>query len=203
MAQRLILFDFDGTLTTKDTMIEFIKFVKGSGKLYLGYLLLSPTLFGLKAGLVRNDLAKMRLLKHHFGGMEKASLEAHAQAFAEKVVPGLLRSKGMETLENYRQAGDRVIMVSASLDLWLTPWTESIGLELLSTKAEWRDGRFTGKLATPNCHGPEKVRRIKDHLASEQRSLKDYAEVIAYGDSSGDKEMLELATQAHFKPFRD
>lgn len=198
MPQRLILFDFDGTLTTHDTMIEFIKFVRGSKRLYLGYLWLSPVLFGMKAGLVKNDRAKVKLLKHHFGGMSRQELKEHADEFARIIIPGLLRPKGIEALEEYRSAGDRVLMVSASLDLWLNSWTKSAGIELLCTQGAWEGDRFTGGLAGPNCHGEEKVRRIREHVRVE-----DYSEVIAYGDSSGDDAMLALADKSFFKPFRD
>lgn len=198
MPQRLILFDFDGTMTTHDTMIEFIKFVRGNKRLYLGYLWLSPWLFGMKAGLVKNVRAKVKLLKHHFGGMSREELGEHADEFARIVIPGLLRSKGMKTLEEYRAAGDRILMVSASLDLWLTSWTKAAGIELLCTQGAWKGDRFTGDLAGPNCHGEEKVRRIREHV-----QVEDYSEVIAYGDSSGDDAMLAMADKGFFKPFRD
>ncbi len=197
MAPRLILFDFDGTLTTRDTMIEFIKFVRGNARLYLGYFWLSPVLFGMKAGLVRNDRAKVKLLQHHFGGMTRTELSGYAERFAKEVIPGLLRPDGIEAMQLYQANGDRVLMVSASLDLWLTPWTQSEGIELLCTQAAWDGDRFTGELAGANCHGEEKVRRIREHV-----KVEDFSEVIAYGDSSGDNAMLAMADQAHFKPFR-
>ena len=198
MKPRLILFDIDGTLTTKDTMLEYIKFVRGNGRFLWGMFVLLPVLVGMKAGMVRNDVAKMRLLKFHFKGMSRKELEEKAEAFAREVFPGLLRPGGLKALEEYRAAGDRILLVSASLRLWIGPWARSQDLELLSTEGRWADGRFAGELATPNCHGPEKVTRIKAHL-----DLGDYPEVIAYGDSSGDTEMLALADQGHFQPFRD
>ena len=198
MAQKLILFDFDGTLTTKDTMIEFIRFVRGGGKSLWSYAWLFPTLFGMKMGWVANDRAKVRLLKHHFAGMSRQDLEGFAKRFCKEVVPGLLRPEGIRVLEAYRADGDRVILVSASLELWLKPWAEDRDIELLSTKGAWEGDRFTGELDGPNCNGEEKVRRVRAHVREEI-----YSEVIAYGDSSGDKAMLAMADQGHFKPFRD
>jgi len=197
MAQKLILFDFDGTLTTKDTMIEFIKFVRGSNKLYLGYALISPTLIGMKLGMIPNDKAKERLLTHHFKGMSQSALREKATAFGQEVIPGLLRPQGKIAFQEYQEAGHRVIVVSASLDLWLQPYFESQGIEYLCTAAEYASGTFTGKLAGANCNGEEKVRRIQAHV-----KVADYEEVIAYGDSSGDEAMLGMAGAGHFKPFR-
>lgn len=197
MAQKLILFDFDGTLTTKDTMIEFIKFVRGSGKLFLGYALIAPTLIGMKLGMVPNDKAKERLLTHHFKGMSQATLREKATAFGKEVIPGLLRPQGQVAFREYQEAGHRVMVVSASLDLWLQPYFEAQGIEFLCTAAAYQGGAFTGKLADANCNGEEKVKRIQAHV-----KVADYEEVIAYGDSSGDEAMLGMADAAHFKPFR-
>ncbi len=198
MAQRLILFDFDGTLTTRDTMIEFIKFVRGRTRLYLSYLWLSPVLFGMKTGLIRNDRAKVKLLKHHFRGMSRKELSEYAERFAREVIPELLRPGGRAAIRSHQTDGDKVLLVSASLDLWLTPWARSEGIDLLCTHGAWDGDRFTGELAGANCNGEEKVSRIRDHL-----QVEDFSEVIAYGDSHGDRAMLAMADRAYFKPFRE
>ena len=84
------------------------------------------------------------------------------------------------------------------LNMWLEPWARMNGFELLCTQAEWTtDGKYSGQFATPNCHGPEKVRRLMEVVEPGE-----YEAVLAFGDSSGDKEMLALASEAHFKPFR-
>lgn len=197
MAQKLILFDFDGTLTTKDTMIEFIRFVRGGNRLLLGYVMISPSLIGMKLGLVPNDKAKERLLAHHFKGLSQAVLQEKAAAFAKEVIPVMMRPQGEATLAEYRKAGHRVVVVSASLDMWLQPYFEAQGIEFLCTAAAYAGGFFTGKLDGPNCNGEEKVKRINAHL-----KVADYEEVIAYGDSSGDEAMLGMADASHFKPFR-
>ena len=194
---QLILFDFDGTLTTRDTMIEFVRFVRGNGRLWWGYLWLMPSLLAYKAGFLANDRAKVRFLRHHLGGLQQDFLEKKAAEFAATVVPRLLRPAGMNALQRHISQGDRVVLVSASLDIWLTDWARSTGIELICTEGAWRKGRFIGDLATPNCYGSEKVRRIQDLL-----DPKEYARVVAYGDSKGDREMLAFADEAHFQPFR-
>ena len=88
-------------------------------------------------------------------------------------------------------------VVSASAENWVKPWCDKYGLICLATKLEVKDGIITGKLNGRNCYGDEKVCRIKERL-----DLSDYHEIIAYGDSSGDKEMLELAHHPFYKPFR-
>ncbi len=196
--KKLVLFDFDGTLTTKDTMIEFIRFIRGSQRVLLGFVALLPTMAGYKAGLIPNDRAKSKLLKHHFGGLEKTFLDQKSQEFADQIIPGLLRTKGIEALKKYQEEGNDVYIVSASLDIWLEKWTQKENISLICTLADWDQGAFSGGLKSANCHGPEKVNRIKELV-----DLGDYKEVIAYGDSGGDKEMLELADESFYQPFRD
>ena len=180
-------------------MLEFIRFVRGDMQYYAGWAVLGPMMAAFKMGLVSAEKAKKALLRFHFGSMREAELKRMAEAFAREVVPGLLRPEGMKALEEYKAEGHRVMLVSASLDMWLEPWARMNGLELLCTKAAWTlEGKYSGQFATPNCQGPEKVRRLMAVLEPAE-----YEAVLAYGDSSGDKEMLALASEAHFKPFRE
>jgi HAD superfamily hydrolase (TIGR01490 family) len=193
---QLVLFDVDGTLTRSDTMFSFAMFVAGKGRLFLALWLVSPVLVGMKLGLVDRGRAKGLLLRVCFGGITQSALQQAAARFAVERLPSLLRPGAPEQVKAYLDAGDRVLLVSASLDLWLAPIAEALGVGLISTEAAWKNGRFVG-LAGVNCRGPEKVRRILERL-----DLADFSRSIAYGDSSGDREMLAMADEGHFQPFR-
>ncbi len=196
-AKTLALFDIDGTLTTRDTMFVFVQHALGPVRLLFGLVWLSPMLVAMKLGLVANDRAKVLFLKHFFGGRSRDELMAWGTSFITEI-EGLLRPTGRQRLQQHRDQGDTVLLVSASLDLWMQPWAESLGLTLLCTRGAFDDSsRFTGDLETPNCHGPEKVVRVRATLDPDA-----FDRIVAYGDSSGDTEMLELAHEGHFKPFR-
>ena len=196
MKKKLALFDLDGTLTRKDTMIEFIRYVKGSGRLYLSYFLLSPILILYKLKLYPNDKAKKMLLRFHFKGDSQEYLTKRGESFCSKILPTLFRDLALEKLQFHRSKGHDVFVITASLDLWTKPWLISQNLRYLTTEAEWKDGRFTGEFTTPNCHGEEKVRRLKEVVNPE-----DYEKIFAYGDSSGDKAMLALADKPFYRRF--
>ena len=117
--------------------------------------------------------------------------------FTRKVLPGLIRPEALKAIEAYRKQKVTIAVVSASAENWVKPWCDANGLICLATKLEVNDGAITGKLSGRNCYGDEKVCRIKEHF-----NLADYQEIIAYGDSSGDKEMFELAHKTFYKPFR-
>lgn len=197
MSRPIAFFDFDGTITTKDTLLEIFKYRHGKLKFYLGFLLSSPYLVAYKAGIISNQLAKEKTLKLFFGGMKAEVFNAFCEEFATNVIPSLLRQKALKEIDLLKQAGAEVVIVSASPENWLQPWCATLNLKLLATQLEVNNDKITGRIKGNNCHGEEKVRRIR-----EAYNLADYTTVYCYGDTSGDKPMLAMATHAFYQPFR-
>ncbi|HEU4472166.1 MAG TPA: HAD family hydrolase [Flavisolibacter sp.] len=197
MKKRIAFFDFDGTITTKDTLLEFIKFSRGRSRFYLGFLLYSPYLVAYKLKLIPNQLAKEKVLRFFFSGMPVDTFRGLCEDFSVKALPALIRPKAVEEIRRLQRDGATVVIVSASPENWISYWASSLGLQLLGSRLEVKDGRLTGKILGSNCHGNEKVRRIE-----EKYDLSQYGEIYAYGDTSGDKPMLRLASSSFFKPFR-
>jgi HAD superfamily hydrolase (TIGR01490 family) len=194
----LVLFDFDGTLTTHDTLFEFIAFARGRMRLYLGMVRLAPVLILYKLGLMVNWKAKEEFLKFFLKGMSESHFNALGQRFADERIPKLLRAPALHAIEAYRKNPDvRMIVVSASPGNWIKCWTDRMGMELIATKLEVRSGMLTGRIEGKNCYGKEKVRRIREHIRVEE-----FGSIHAYGDTSGDLPMLDLADKKFFKPFR-
>lgn len=197
MSQRIAFFDFDGTITTKDTLLEFIKFYKGTGFFYLGFLLYSPFLIAYKLKLIPNFVAKQKVLRHFFKGEDVETFQNKCDAFSDSVLPKLLRPKALKEIEKLRAANATIVIVSASAENWIKKWAADNNLLLMGTKLAILDNKITGSLDGKNCYGDEKVCRIE-----EQYSLAAFTEIYCYGDSSGDKPMLQLATFPFYKPFR-
>lgn len=196
--KKLAFFDFDGTITEKDTMVELIKYHKGNAGYYIGLALLSPVLAAYKAGLIPNWQAKQFMLAYFFKGMQADTFQGICDAFSKDVIPGLIRPQALEKINEFKKEGTRVIIVTASAEQWVWGWCHSQGLECLATCLEVKDNKLTGKLLGPNCHGKEKVARIKKHL-----KVGDYQEIYAFGDTKGDLDMLQLAKHKFYKPFVD
>ncbi|MBF0308710.1 MAG: HAD family hydrolase [Magnetococcales bacterium] len=192
----LALFDFDGTLTKRDSFMDFLRFAVGPGRFVLGALWLSPVLAGYGLGLIANQPAKERVLSHFFRGWAVERFREVARRYALERVPELLREEGLRRVRWHVASGHRVILVSASIEDWLAAWCEREGVELLGSRLEVVAGRVTGRLAGANCYGAEKVVRIRAVLDPSA-----FEQIHAYGDSAGDREMLALAHQPHFKPF--
>ena len=194
---KLALFDFDGTITTKDSMVEFILYAVGKKAYYLGLLKLSPMLVAYKLKLYPNHKAKERFLAYFFKEMRIKEFQELVTAYGESEIGKIVRDKAIEKIAWHKAQGDEVVVVSASMECWLKSWCDKKNIKLIATKLEILDGRFTGKFATKNCYGQEKVNRLRACYRME-----DYSHIYAYGDSKGDREILALADESFYKPFR-
>lgn len=197
IVKRIAFFDFDGTITTKDSLLEFIKFYKGTGFFYFGFLLYSPYVVAYKLGIIPNYVAKQKVLQFFFKGDSMEQFTAGCKKFAQTVLPSLVRPKALKEIERLKALDTTIVVVSASAENWISDWTAQNGLNLIGTLLETGNGKITGKINGKNCYGDEKASRIKA-----QYNLIDYAEVYCYGDSGGDKAMLQLADFRFYKPFR-
>ena len=103
----------------------------------------------------------------------------------------------MNAILSHKKKDHRILIVSASPQDWIIPWATQFGIEVLATQLDIQDARLTGRITGKNCNGIEKVNRINQHV-----NLSEYQQVIAYGDSSGDLQMFELAHEKFYKPFR-
>ena len=194
---KLALFDFDGTITIDDSLIKFIRFVVGDVKYVIGMVALSPMLFLYKLKFIPNYKAKQYMLSYFFKGMDESSFLHVAKEYSLKHIDSILRSEAMEKIAWHKEQGDTIVLVSASIECWIKPWCQKQDLNLIATKIELKDGIVTGKFQTKNCYGGEKVSRIK-----QEYNLESFDYIYAYGDSAGDKEMLALANEKYYKPFR-
>lgn len=193
--RKVYAFDFDGTLTTKDTLLEFIRFAKGTTSFWLGFLRYAHLLVLMKLGMCPNWKAKQKVFAHFFAGMTIEDFDAICQEFAASS-RHLLRPKGIEAINQAISEGSDVLIISASIDNWVQPFFPQV--KVLGTQVEVVDGKLTGRFLTKNCYGEEKVNRLKALYPNRQ----DY-HLTAFGDSRGDKELLAYADESHFKPFRE
>ena len=216
--KKIFVFDFDGTLTHADTLLAFIRFACGPVRMLLGFALYAPLLVLMKLKLYPNYKAKQKVFAHFFRGMTLTCFDALCTAFAQQG-EHLLRPAARNFINTVRSEAYAMAIVSASIDNWVRPFAEmylqsdnsqdnrqsnsqdnksSLPIIVLGTKVEVdAAGCLTGRFATPNCYGPEKVRRIEAVWPHREQY-----DVSAFGDSCGDKEMLAYADQGYFKPFR-
>lgn len=199
MVKKVYAFDFDGTLTTKDTLLEFIRFTRGNTAFLFGCLLFSPLLVLMKLKLYPNWKAKQRVFSWFFKGMLIDDFNHLCTEFAFHNKQ-LLRPKGVKTIKKAIEEGTQVVIISASIDNWVCPFFDEMdnNIIVVGTKIEVLNNRLTGKFITNNCYGAEKVRRLQALFPQRETYT-----LIAFGDSRGDKELLAYADQGFYKPFRE
>lgn len=185
----IVVFDLDGTITRSDTLLPFLFRAFGALRTGSAFLAVVPRLV---RGLVDpgcRDAAKAALLMRVLAGQHVSRLVDEAESFADEVVRHRLRRGTLERIRSHRDAGHRLVLASASPELYVVPLARRLGFDtVIATRMEVdAEGRLSGRLAGENCRGAEKVDRLRELLGEDVRV------VTAYGDSRGDREMLALA----------
>ncbi len=191
-------FDFDGTLTRRDTLLEYIRYVKGNKEFLIGFLKHLHLLIMMKLGIMPNWKTKRIIFQYFFGGMTLEKFNEYCEKFAKEKA-SLLRKKGMVAVNKAVMDGDQVVIISASIENWVEPFFRfqvSNHINIIGTKIQVVDGKLTGRFLTKNCYGEEKVRR----LLKQYPDRKEY-KLVAYGDSRGDHALLDFADEGHYREF--
>jgi len=186
-------FDFDGTLTNRDSLIPFLHWLFGRAATFHLSLEL-PALLACR--LFSRTKAKERIFSRFFRGIPLEDLKRKGEMFAREKIPSLLSPEGREAIAWHQTRGHRCILISASLDVYLQPWAALQGFDVALTSSLECDlsGKITGKLSGANCRDEEKVRRL-----IEWAGPKSSFELYAYGNSSGDHALLDVADHAFYR----
>ena len=193
-------FDFDGTLTKRDTFMPFLARGLGWPRFLLALLKCSPWLAAFALRLIPNHVAKQKLMRVTLQGQTITEMDDWTNRWLAQNFPGQLQTWTMARLAEHQQQGHCCVMVSASPDIYLKRVAQQLGFDaLLCTEMAVVDGRLTGLMKTPNCHGEQKVLRLKAWMAGRFGADAEGATLYAYGDTSGDKPMLRMAARAFYQ----
>jgi phosphatidylglycerophosphatase C len=193
-------FDFDGTLSPRDNFVPFLRRFAGTAATAGAFATGAARLAAAgRTRWSRNDM-KAELLDQLVGGRDATELEDTARTFAADVIARHLRAEAVERADWHHARGHRLVIVSASLAVYLRPIATHLQFDdVLATELEVDDdGRLTGRMQGENVRGPEKARRLDAWIAREyDDSVPERAPFVwAYGDSSGDKELWARADRA-------
>ncbi len=195
---RLAVFDVDGTLVRGDAYLHYLVYVwlrrpsrwpRGPA-LGWGVLLFAT-------GIRGNTWLKEWFLRHVLSGLESAREARLTQAFLHDVVQCRLKGKGLATLRHHLAHGNRVVLLSAGMDIYLRSWGDALGVDdiLCSVAERGVNGRITGRLVGANCRGAEKVRRLDEYLA-DFGDRGESPHITVYSDHHSDLPLLQRADVA-------
>lgn len=192
----IVAFDFDGTVTIKDSFSTFLKWRAGGLRWWIGCVKLIPAGF---VYLVDRDRGRIKAaaVREFLKGVPRERLEADARRFAEQHSRTLLRPDAVAAWKRWREQPVRLIVVTASPDIVVAPFARGLGADMVvgTQLAFDAQNRVIGAFSGPNCRGPEKVVRLKELFGPNVR-LK-----AAYGDTGGDTEMLAIAEEPYYRVF--
>jgi phosphatidylglycerophosphatase C len=193
VAQRLAVFDLDGTLTRGDTFVAFCcgLLARSPWRWLRVPILLVPVLAFVVRLIDRGGL-KGAVLRVLFAGMTRADVQSWARQFAQSCVPARLFPQALAAFRAHVAAGDYTVLMSASPDLYVPLIAQVLGAnECICTRVRWNADRLDGRLAGPNCRGAEKA-RILERLRQQHPGLP----AIGYGNSGADVAHLARCDEA-------
>ncbi len=194
MEKTLALFDFDGTMTTRDSFNDFLKNSTPPVLYWLKRLVLyAPCYIFYKIGFLKTHELKSWQIKLYLAKKSEKDFEQYKNWFTNKYLPKILKQSALQRIASHKMEGHEVWIVSASFDFCIQDWCKKNDISFLCNISETKNGVPTGKFPIPECNYEEKVARIRSMVDTDS-----YKTIYAYGDTNGDKPMLALAQYPHF-----
>ncbi|MVN21863.1 HAD-IB family hydrolase [Mucilaginibacter arboris] len=197
-SKSIAFFDFDGTITNRDIFWDYTFFRLKNGLSFFKLIKSIPdfTLYLFK--VLNNEQAKQRIFGKLFKGETIIFFNRTVSSYYASYLYKRIKKDALDRINWHKNSNHTVCIVSANFDLLLQDFAENNKLKLIATRLQIENNIITGKFATRNCYGIEKANRIKDIFPD----LNSYSQIYAYGDSKGDLEMLELASEKFYCFFK-
>lgn len=197
MPRKVVAFDFDGTLTDRDSFVAFLDFAKGKAGVAKAFIT-QPSLLTQYLATKDRGALKSRLLYKLLGPISQEDLEILIRAFTTTIGTGLFRADAIDAWDRHNLPDRQRVIVTASPQLLVAPFGQMIGADrVIGTRLGFdAQGRLKPDLDGPNCRGAEKMCRLRE-VYGDRLDLE-----AAYGDTAGDREMLAAARHGHYRVFK-
>jgi phosphatidylglycerophosphatase C len=193
--ETVAVFDFDGTMTQKNTTIPFLRFLWGN---HFGWKFVTklPNAIAYQLRLINVDQLNTAIAHTFLKNLSRDFLYQNGKNFSNLIIPRLLKDSAYSRLTWHQQQGHLCVLATSAYNIYVDYWAKKSGFNAIaSTKIEFNmDHRATGYLEGKSCNGKEKLRRVLELVGHPQI-------VYAYGDSQGDQELLNYATYAYYREF--
>jgi phosphatidylglycerophosphatase C len=195
LTTRLVLFDFDCTLTIRDTIWPFTTFLLKQNQRGYTVRLAALCLSGLlKFHVIPNEYFKRGLAALLVRGRSAQEMDLVAERFHDAYLEKILNQTAVQSLAEHIAHGDEIYIVSSNFDFFLKPLQKKWNLAgIIATRTEVLNGVFTGRIVGNACHGKEKVARVIECFG-----LTKIKEAVAYGDSASDTFLLDSVKDGYW-----
>ncbi|MFS0709838.1 HAD-IB family hydrolase [Brevundimonas sp. 3P9-tot-E] len=194
--QLIVAFDFDGTLTIRDSFTSFLKWRAGPVRWLTGLVQMIPAVFAYLGDRDRGRI-KVASVREFLMDADRKALEAEAERFAAEIWPRFMRPDALATWEDWGRRGAHRVIVTASPETTVAPFARRLGAEnLIGTRLAFDDqDRVLGTFVGGNCRGEEKMHRLRAAYGADMQLA------AAYGDTSGDAQMIAAAEEKGYRVF--
>jgi phosphatidylglycerophosphatase C len=192
--QNLALFDFDGTISDIDNFTPFMLKAIKPQRLLMGGVVLSPLIAAYKFGFLSATVMRQAIVRIGFRGRNVTEIQHLGLQYSREKLPKFIKPWAMQKILWHKAQNDVVVVVSASLDVYLAPWCNQFELDLICSVLESRDDVLTGRYVGGDCAGNEKLKRVQ-----EKYNVGEFPVIYAYGDTEEDLPMMSIA---HHKFYR-
>lgn len=193
MMPQLALFDFDGTITHQEMFTPFLRYAVLPRQAKRGKYLLAPYIVLFRLGFISTSRMRQIVVKTAFKNRLAKDIREAGRRFSAQL-SGVVRPEMLERVNWHKQRGDTVVVVSASLDVYLQPWCDGHQIDLVCTQLEIDGEHLTGRYLDGDCSGAGKVRKLL-----ERYDLKQFSLVYAYGDTEEDHALLNIADRRFYQ----
>lgn len=191
----LAVFDFDGTLTNRHTFWRYIRFIRGPLHFWMGMLLMLPLILAVLFRIMPLMTARRKFISYFIENLNVSQEQILAKQYVNEYIPKYIRPQALRRLRWHQRQGHITALISNSPENYLQIWGKSVHIDIIcGTRLDNQGQSLNGKVLGEDCVGAEKVRRLRERLPE----LKNY-QIYAYGDSSGDAELLAIADTAFYR----
>lgn len=193
----IVVFDFDGTITNKDSFNDFLITTFGLSKFLFVFIPLIPFVIAYKLGLVSNKRSQEIIVTHYFKNMTSENFNKICTTYAKVKLPRIIKQSALEEIEKHDKNGSVLVIVSSSLTNWIKYWARTHKIRfVLGSEAEIVNHRLTGKIKD-YCAGKRKATKFLESFPNR----KNYT-LVSYGDSRNDKYLFKISNKYYFRQLK-
>ena len=190
--EKLAIFDIDYTITRKETLMEFFKYIVSKDIKNIKFLpraLYSGLMYGVK---VYDEKKVKECFLKFIENIDETELAKLTKSFYDERLSTILYKDAVNMIKKLKNEGYMVVLISASPEFYVKEFyaIEEVDL-IIGTKFTFEGGKFIRKMSGNNCKGEEKVRRLNEVL--KEKNIKvDFKNSYMLSDSLSDKPLLDL-----------
>tara|TARA_B100000886_G_scaffold226631_1_gene157939 strand:- start:2703 stop:4253 length:1551 start_codon:yes stop_codon:yes gene_type:complete len=193
LREKIVIFNVENTLIKGNSLIIAAWCANKSYQFFFKLIYFFPIFLIFKIGILNPKEFKEKFLKiFDICKMFNDNSENHFN----KLILSKLRNEAIAKLNYHKKKGHKIYLCSAAPEILLKHLAKTLEVKIISTRLVFIDKKWLPHIDGLNCSGQEKLNQIIKNISPINK-----IDLEVYGDSLGDKEILEAADHPHFRNF--